>query len=273
MTTLNVPITGNLHDAWDEVAAELCEIPLLLEVVRYGAAIKPLTVLPKTAQILEAGCGAGRILRSLSALGYENLSGLEISHARLRYINRHGPSNARLVCTDKVPFADASFDAVVSAAVIEHVADPAPWLAELARVTRPGGLISLTSDTYMWRWLQLLGLYKTVQPLDRAIWPTTLIGWGRRAGLELVACGGFVNVPEQEWFFPKQLKRLTSLRRWYCKLRKIRGTPRPQPPVRHIPEVEGVLEAVDQFPMTDARDVLAAIFSYESFFWFRKPAR
>jgi SAM-dependent methyltransferase len=270
MTALHTTAALPLYDAWDEVSAELTAIPLMLERVRYAAAIKPLTALPKSARILEAGCGAGRILRPLDALGYRNLTGIEISAARLRYVARHGPMSATLVCTDRVPFADAAFDAVVSAAVIEHVADPAAWLAQLARVVRPGGIVSLTSDTYMWRWLQHLGLYKSVQPLDRAIWPTTLIGWAKAAGLELAGCGGFVNVPEQEWFFPRQLKRLTSMRRWYCKMMGIRGTPRPGPAVPHVPELEGILEATERFPLTDAKDLLACVFSYESYFWFRK---
>ncbi len=93
-----------------------------------------------------------------------------------------GRWRAKLVCTDRVPFADESFDAVASAAVIEHVTDPARWLADLARVTKTGGLISISTDTYIWRWLKMLGLYRTVQPLDEAIWPARMVQWGARPG-------------------------------------------------------------------------------------------
>ena len=49
-----------------------------------------------------------------------------------------------------LPYADASFDLVVSMDVIEHVpnAQLAPWLRELLRVTRPGGLVFLTTPNY-----------------------------------------------------------------------------------------------------------------------------
>lgn len=55
-----------------------------------------------------------------------------------------------------LPHADASFDVVVSMDVIEHVADPGPWLAELARVVRPGGTLFLTTPNYGFSTLGLL---------------------------------------------------------------------------------------------------------------------
>ena len=159
-------------------------------------------------------------------MGYENLTAIELSLSRLRYVQYAGPTNAKLICSDAIPFDDNQFDAVVSAAVIEHVTDPQAWLGELARVVRRGGVVSIVTDPYIWRWLQILGLYKSVQPIDRAIWPWKLLRWAREAGLTPIACGGFVNVPEQRWFFMRQLKRLTSIGRWIYKLTSIRTTRR-----------------------------------------------
>lgn len=261
-----------LSSAWDEVAAELNAIPLELEGMRYAAVLKFIQSLPRTARILEAGCGAGRILRTLEAMGYRNLTGLEISQARLDYISVAGPRCAKLLCSDRVEFESESFDAVVSAAVIEHVIDPKPWLADLARVTRRGGLVSIATDTYMWKWLKDLGLYRSVQPIDKAIWPTTLIGWARSAGLELVGCGGFVNVDDQRWYFLRQLKRLTSLKRWWCKLRGIRRTAMqigPTPPPA-VDETASILDAVRNFPLRLERDLAGCVWSYECYYWFRK---
>lgn len=60
-----------------------------------------------------------------------------------------------------VPVADASFDAVLSTQVLEHVADPAKYLAECHRVLRPGGRLLLSTHGLMvyhpdpvdlWRW-------------------------------------------------------------------------------------------------------------------------
>jgi demethylmenaquinone methyltransferase/2-methoxy-6-polyprenyl-1,4-benzoquinol methylase len=43
----------------------------------------------------------------------------------------------------RLPYADESFDVVASAHVLEHLPDPAPAIAEMARVLRPGGKLLL----------------------------------------------------------------------------------------------------------------------------------
>jgi SAM-dependent methyltransferase len=266
-------MTLALQESWNDVAAELTSIPLILEHKRYAAAIRPLLELPQSSRILEAGCGAGRILRSLAGLGYRELTGLEISMARLQYVQSAGPECAQLVCSGDVPFANDTFDAVVSAAVIEHVPNPKQWLADLARITRPGGTVSITSDTYIWRWLKTLGLYRTVQPLDEAIWPWHLVSWARQAGLRMVGCGGFVNVDNQRWYFVRQLKRLTSMRRWWRICRGVRrpASDSPGPSGPPLDEVEMIGRGAREFPYVPGIDMAHCIWSYENYFWFIKP--
>ena len=43
----------------------------------------------------------------------------------------------------RLPFLDASFDRVVCRLAIHHFEDPAPAVAEMARVCRPGGTVSI----------------------------------------------------------------------------------------------------------------------------------
>lgn len=47
-----------------------------------------------------------------------------------------------------LPFADASFDCVLSTQVLEHVDDPQRMLLECARVLRPGGTLILSAPQY-----------------------------------------------------------------------------------------------------------------------------
>jgi len=62
---------------------------------------------------------------------------------------------------EAIPAGDASFDVVLCAQVLEHVDDPAQGIRELARVTRPGGRVLLSTHGTMvyhpnpvdlWRW-------------------------------------------------------------------------------------------------------------------------
>jgi SAM-dependent methyltransferase len=53
-----------------------------------------------------------------------------------------------------MPFADGCFDVVTCLDVIEHTPDDRATLAELRRVTRPGGLTLVTVPAYqaLWSW-------------------------------------------------------------------------------------------------------------------------
>jgi len=67
-----------------------------------------------------------------------------------------GPPGAagRFVCGDacRLPFADGAFDAVALFDLLEHVPDDATAAAEALRVTRPGGVVLLSTPTAAWRY-------------------------------------------------------------------------------------------------------------------------
>ncbi len=278
------PASGDqgLPANWDTAAGMLGNIPVVPERVRYAVVVEGLRGLPHDARILEAGCGDGRILRTLSALGFSNLTGTEISAERIAAVRRRGPADVALVRSADIPFAPESFDGIVSAAVIEHVEDPRAWLQKLGEVLRPGGALSLTSDSFMWRWLQRLGLYRSEQPIDRAIWPGDLRRWAAGAGLRMVRYGGFYNTPDQ-WAYFWRCIRTFRPRWWRWRVNQVRGlfgltpaVPRQlimfHPPNSEAEEVPLILAAFDLMPRHVRRGLWPSVFSYESFFWFKKDA-
>jgi SAM-dependent methyltransferase len=98
-------------------------------------------------RLLDAGCGAGEVARDLAAVAAPaevvalDLSPATVSAAR----ERHDGSAVRYVTGDvaALDFPDGSFDGVRSERVLQHVADPGAVVAELIRVTRPGGRVCL----------------------------------------------------------------------------------------------------------------------------------
>ncbi len=102
--------------------------------------------------VLDAGCGTGGFLRSYvcgAPIWPDSaLSGTRPPPARAR--SKSGAWIAR-GSINALPFADDSFDAVVSADVLCHAAvDPPVALAEFKRVLRPGGLLVMNMPAYQW---------------------------------------------------------------------------------------------------------------------------
>ncbi len=104
-----------------------------------------------SGRVLDAGCGTGGLLARLRAHPNLELYGLEYDAAAAPRAATKSGARVTRGSINALPFADASFQAVVSADVLCHAAvAPAAALAELRRVLAPGGLLVLNMPSYQW---------------------------------------------------------------------------------------------------------------------------
>jgi SAM-dependent methyltransferase len=111
----------------------------------YAAARVPM----RDARVLVVGCNTGAECRHFVGFGaglvhgidVVDTTGAEFSHPRVRYDR---------MSVEELGFADDSFDLVYAYATMEHVPDVDSAFAEMARVTKPGGVV-YSQASPLWR--------------------------------------------------------------------------------------------------------------------------
>jgi SAM-dependent methyltransferase len=106
----------------------------------YEEQILPLAAaeLSGATRILDVGCGDGQVSRRAAAQGAEVI-GIDPTWNCVSVAHARGGVGFAQAGAAALPFADASFDAVVACLVFEHIRDVDEAIAEVARVLQPGG--------------------------------------------------------------------------------------------------------------------------------------
>lgn len=94
--------------------------------------------------VLDVGCGPGMFTRELVArLGEARVSAVDPVATFVAATAEAFPvADVRRASAEELPYDDASFDACVAQLVVHFMTDPERGVAEMARVTRPGGRVS-----------------------------------------------------------------------------------------------------------------------------------
>lgn len=99
--------------------------------------------------VLDVATGTAGVALSLADRTDAQVIGVDLTEEMLRTGRQRVAARGRdqrialaLARGEQLPFADATFDALTFTYLLRYVADPAATLTELARVVRPGGIVS-----------------------------------------------------------------------------------------------------------------------------------
>jgi SAM-dependent methyltransferase len=95
-------------------------------------------------RVLDVGCGPGALTAELVArLGPDAVTAVDPTEAFVAAARKRHPGvDVRRASAEDLPFADAGVDAALAQLVVHFMADPVAGLREMARVTRPGGVVA-----------------------------------------------------------------------------------------------------------------------------------
>jgi 2-polyprenyl-3-methyl-5-hydroxy-6-metoxy-1,4-benzoquinol methylase len=170
-------------------------------------------------RLLDAGCGTGDLWRSLSGR-FESCTGVDA----VRYPGL--PADVTFLAANldaTLPLDDASVDTAAAIEVIEHLENPRAFMRELARVTKPGGWVAITTPNQL-SLLSLLcligkGVFGAFQDGDYPAHRTALLEIDLRriaaeCGLEQVAVEytRWGRLPLTPWHYPAAIATLAPRR-------------------------------------------------------------
>jgi 2-polyprenyl-6-hydroxyphenyl methylase/3-demethylubiquinone-9 3-methyltransferase len=159
-------------------------------------------------RLLDIGCGGGLLAEPMARLGAA-VVGVDAAAGNIPVARLHAGQSGlsidyRVGTAEALAAAGESFDVVLNMEVVEHVPDPAAYLAACAALLRPGGLmvastINRTARSFA---LAIVGAERVLRWLPRGthdwrrfITPDELFALLRGAGLEPVDRKGFVFDP------------------------------------------------------------------------------
>lgn len=167
-------------------------------------------------RLLDIGCAIGTELIVASEHGWDAV-GIELARSAREIALRAG-LDVRGEPLERCNLEDSSFDAVTLNHVLEHQPTPGPFLAQVARVLRPGGLLFVAvPNLYAWLFYLKRSRYSwTFQPdhflhFSCKTLPLVL----RNAGFEVLSCetarsSDYHHPPRERGRFRRALDRLAE---------------------------------------------------------------
>ena len=152
-------------------------------------------------RVLDVGCGPGALTAELvRRLGAGAVSAVDPSPPFVAAAQDRLPGvGVRQAAAEDLPYPDDTFDAALAQLVVHFMADPVAGLHEMARVTRPGGVVAACVWDFAGERAPLTTFWRAVGQLDATAADESGVA-GARAGhlAQLADAAGLVDVASAE---------------------------------------------------------------------------
>ena len=146
---------AEIFDEWPEKYDQWFDTPIGMLVREYESRLLLEMARPGQGErVLDVGCGTGIFTLDLLASG-SRVTGLDLSLPMLQRAGKKAAGRPFHMVQGNMrwlPFADGSFTKTVSVTAIEFLEDARDGVAELFRVTKPGGLVVVASLNSLSPW-------------------------------------------------------------------------------------------------------------------------
>jgi len=165
----------------------------------------------RNGRLLEVGSGMGHLVGQLEDT-FETY-GMDLNHWAVKESKSVVQETAlQTASAEELPFEDEAFAVVIIKHIVEHIPNPEKAIAEIGRVTAPGGILILATpnlDSLLkpWKGDSWIGYQ---DPTHISLHPpATWLGWIKNSGFSLlrVFSDGFWDVPYVR-FVPKGIQKL-----------------------------------------------------------------
>lgn len=170
---------------------------------RYSVPLAPIfadfALVAPGQSVLDLGCGTGALTAELvRRLGASRVTAVDPSASFVEAVRTRLPGvDARQASAGRLPFDDGRFDRVLAQLVVHFLEDPVGGLREMARVTRPGGVVAACVWDFAGGQSPLSRFWDLARELDPAVVDESQLP-GARAGhlVELLREAGLRDVEE-----------------------------------------------------------------------------
>jgi 2-polyprenyl-3-methyl-5-hydroxy-6-metoxy-1,4-benzoquinol methylase len=210
---------GRYGDAayWAEYAGKIEQTAVdpVANLARWSPYVIHLESLGPRGRLLDVGCASGEFLVAAQSRGWE-VYGVEPAPLAAQQARQATGAHIEIGTLEDASYPDGWFDAITLWDVLEHLQSPRAYISHIARLLRPGGLLSLTTPNIRSGAYKLLGLdWHVVGPNEHIYYftPRTLTRLLTGNGLAVHSMDTFATPVDvwRQWLRPRALQPLAPL--------------------------------------------------------------